>query len=795
MIAKPQSLLAIALSLFLALALSSCSSSSDDDDNPATTDNGDGGTGDGGTGSGGASSTVPAEAASGYVVDGYIRNAFVCLDIDNDNECGDDEPYSKSSGDGSYSLDVSDLSDAQKGGAQLITIGGTDNDSGYRFTGLLQAPLFTDADGNIHITPITTLLAAQVTANTADAIDQPVADLQAQLALDVDPRTDPATNNDLQKVAIQVQKSLELIAAALQVQQFGLPDEEAMDAAMQALANDLAAAAETSRNGSSIAASATSAASVVDLPKLVGAIDSVTLNDGTQITVPDNISSSAQAMAQEINDEFANATNDSDINNLIYAVALTVEELKDEIANTDSDDLASLDLENKTAIDIDDGRRVEIDRMLSLIAYEPESNGDYDHTYEYLVDKDSNNAITGSTTVAQFNDLLDGWLSADSFADGELDKLAELQQLALVVILEESSSSDSLITFDSLLGSDNGDFDLDGIRFENNDYKYPTLELRANYMPYDESTNSGEFDTPEKGFNLSSKAFDLEKSNNSEDEYEYIWDADQKTWVQVYDKSYFTLSDSTDELTILKQSVKDDSVSLDIGTIRIESEINLAKESRIFSIVHLEDATVTHEFSKGRELLLVIETNRNHIWFEEWRIGETDGTNYDNLSEFIAKCDGNLANKEQCAIDKVHSSSTDGSSVTNYLGINSAYNDSGDNYIVHLQHNQSDANNLPEVMDSKAGLYEKGYLSDNETEVIKITHIDSEYVYIYDAVDEITDEGNDGFFMMYGDQVIFALGKSLQAGPDTSVTYDKDAYEDFVEGSGAQLKAIVDSLQ
>ena len=297
---------------------------------------------------GGGSNTVPTETASGYVVDGYIRNAFVCLDIDNNNECDDDEPYSKSSGDGSYSLDVSALSDAQKGGAQLITIGGTDNDSGYRFTGQLQAPLYTDASGNIHITPITTLLAAQVTANTADAIDQRVADLQVQLVLEVDPRTDPVTNTGLQKVAIQVQKSLELIAAALQVQQFGLPDEEAMDAAMQALADDLAA--EVTINGSSISGGSvapmtTSSASAIDLPELVGAISSVTLADGNELSVPESISSSAAAMAQEINDEFANATDDSDINNLIYAVAETVEDLKDEMANTETEDLANLELD------------------------------------------------------------------------------------------------------------------------------------------------------------------------------------------------------------------------------------------------------------------------------------------------------------------------------------------------------------------------------------------------------------------------------------------------------------------
>ena len=509
------------------------------------------------------SNAVPTEMASGYVVDGYIRNAFVCLDIDNNNECDDDEPYSKSSGDGSYSLDVSDLTDAQKGGAQLITIGGTDNDSGYRFTSQLQAPLYTDASGNIHITPITTLLAAQVTANTADAIDQPVADLQAQLALQVDPRSDPVTNNGLQKVAIQVQKSLELIAAALQVQQFGLPDEEAMDAAMQALADDLADAAEASRNGSSIRANssivamATSNASAVDLPQLVGDIDKVTLADGTEITVPDNISSSAKAMAQEIDNEFDNATDTSDVNNIVYAVAVTVEELKDDIASTDSAGLANLDLE--TAIDIEDDYRVEIDRILSLIAYEPESNDDT-AMFDYLVDKDSNSDITGTTTVAQFNDLLDGWLAGDSFAEGERGKLAELQQLALAVELQESADGSNGLELTDILGGDKGFYPIHQLYAKiksdyGNDRTFPyddysTIEIEVTTFPYDSgSTTSGSFANAEFGFNKSTEKFDLESEDNDDEENLYVWS--EGSWSQTTGDSFdYVLSNDNTTLSV-----------------------------------------------------------------------------------------------------------------------------------------------------------------------------------------------------------------------------------------------------
>ena len=723
---------------------------------------------------GGGSNTVPTEAASGYVVDGYIRNAFVCLDIDNNNECDDDEPYSKSSGDGSYSLDVSALSDAQKGGAQLITIGGTDNDSGYRFTGQLQAPLYTDASGNIHITPITTLLAAQVTANTADAIDQRVADLQAQLVLEVDPRTDPVTNTGLQKVAIQVQKSLELIAAALQVQQFGLPDEEAMDAAMQALADDLADAAEANRNGSSISANsivamATSDASPVDLPVLIGEIDTVTLSDGTNITVPENISSSAEAMADEINTEFDNATGSSDINNLIYAVAETVEDLKDEIANTE--DLANLELDTT----IEAGEEPSISRILSLIAYGPENDDDYDAMFEYLAGKDSNNDITGSTTVARFNDLLDGWLAeADSLESEELNRLAELQQLALAVELEESADSSSGLELTNFLGDDKGFYSLHELR------AYSTVEMEALSFPYDTgSSTSGSFASISLGFNTETKKFDAMSDDDESSETLYVWGGN--SWHETNNNFHYIVSDDGTALTLGYRDSDDDEFIIQETAVLSAAE-DLKDATHIFRVDGGDGYLIQQDFTKGQMYVFEVQPVPEAIEIRQWRISDHDDSTYSTLSEFLGDCvDGNFAftEKYQCVIFWGYK---DG---VNYrLGFD-------DGHIVHASDESGDD---LEIKDYQAGTYQLEQLS-NGDDIIRVSSLKSDYIDIYGGLEDVVDgSGERIVVVLYGSKAIAGMEREWQQ-PRQEVLYDKDAYEDFVEGSGDQLKAIVDSLQ
>ena len=83
------------LTLGLVAAMSGCIDSGSDD----TTDSGSGG--DGG---GGGPATVERISFSGLVADGYLTGATVCLDLNNNKECDDDEPSTTSGNGGAFEI-------------------------------------------------------------------------------------------------------------------------------------------------------------------------------------------------------------------------------------------------------------------------------------------------------------------------------------------------------------------------------------------------------------------------------------------------------------------------------------------------------------------------------------------------------------------------------------------------------------------------------------------------------------------------------------------------------------------
>ena len=89
--------LAILLALLL---LSACSSSSDSNSNDTTNNGGDSGD-DPGT-----DPNIPTETVSGSVIDGPLENARVFLDIDDDGEWDEDEPYAFTDANGNYQLEA-----------------------------------------------------------------------------------------------------------------------------------------------------------------------------------------------------------------------------------------------------------------------------------------------------------------------------------------------------------------------------------------------------------------------------------------------------------------------------------------------------------------------------------------------------------------------------------------------------------------------------------------------------------------------------------------------------------------
>ena len=65
------------------------------------------GCGEGGGSSGHSTPAVSNKKISGYVLDGPINNANVCIDINGDKQCNDDEPGTTTSNDGQYSFEYS----------------------------------------------------------------------------------------------------------------------------------------------------------------------------------------------------------------------------------------------------------------------------------------------------------------------------------------------------------------------------------------------------------------------------------------------------------------------------------------------------------------------------------------------------------------------------------------------------------------------------------------------------------------------------------------------------------------
>jgi len=113
-------------------------------------------------GSGSSSLTI-----TGNAVDGYLRNALVCVDTNNNLECDDNESFSKTTSTGGYTLSV----DKDQALASIIAYGGVDDGTGQRFNGILKAPLDKGAV-KLNITPLTTLIAAQIERTGGDAADE-----------------------------------------------------------------------------------------------------------------------------------------------------------------------------------------------------------------------------------------------------------------------------------------------------------------------------------------------------------------------------------------------------------------------------------------------------------------------------------------------------------------------------------------------------------------------------------------------------------------------------------------------
>ena len=223
----------------IVLGMSACSSSSDGTNvDPGTTDP------DATT-----DTTEVVNSIGGKAVDGYLVYATVCLDLNNDGYCQiGDEPATSTDVNGSFSLSLTDAQRANPGflTAPLLVYGGYDIDTNADFTGKLKAAFNEDAE--VNITPLTTMVEALVAAgeDVASAEDAVASmfNLPPGTDLGADPIAAAQTDPALLVAALQLQKSLEILAEALEAAGATESQDELLEGLYGSLATQLTQATD-----------------------------------------------------------------------------------------------------------------------------------------------------------------------------------------------------------------------------------------------------------------------------------------------------------------------------------------------------------------------------------------------------------------------------------------------------------------------------------------------------------------------------------------------------------------------
>lgn len=118
----------------------------------------------------GHTTETPTTAVAGRIADGYLQGALVCVDINENGRCDDDEPQAVSGQGGTYSLDIPDDA-SDKPILALVPASAIDEDTGKAIGKELH--FSSPGDKPSFISPITTLvhqaLKENPSLNTADA--------------------------------------------------------------------------------------------------------------------------------------------------------------------------------------------------------------------------------------------------------------------------------------------------------------------------------------------------------------------------------------------------------------------------------------------------------------------------------------------------------------------------------------------------------------------------------------------------------------------------------------------------
>ncbi len=182
----------------------------------------------------------------GKAIDGYLVYATVCLDLSNDGYCQiGDEPATSTDENGTFSLTLTAEQKAHSdyATAPLLVYGGYDKDTNTDFTGKLKATFNEEAE--VNITPLTTMVEAMVASGedeaSAEAAVVAMLDLPAGTDLGADPIVTAKTDPALLRAALQLQKSLEILAEALESAGATQSQDDLLEGLYDSLATQLVA--------------------------------------------------------------------------------------------------------------------------------------------------------------------------------------------------------------------------------------------------------------------------------------------------------------------------------------------------------------------------------------------------------------------------------------------------------------------------------------------------------------------------------------------------------------------------
>ena len=219
------------------------------------------------------SSTTTSETINGKAIDGYLKYSTICLDLNNDKYCQNNEPYTITDENGSFNLNITQeqmTNNINWKNRNLIVYGGIDSDTGENFDGKVIAPY--ESNQTMNVTPITTLVASLQDQNlTLDQAKEKVADIldinADELFQDPIKVAQQDNNTTLLEKALSVQKTLEVLAISYSKDQnttldnamndaidtftLGLKDTNTSDVSDLDLSNKIATILEKSKDHAS----------------------------------------------------------------------------------------------------------------------------------------------------------------------------------------------------------------------------------------------------------------------------------------------------------------------------------------------------------------------------------------------------------------------------------------------------------------------------------------------------------------------------------------------------------------